>query len=69
MRLLLLTEFKVGAMSPTMIHDMNHQLLTGDDIKLNPAQLDNRGWKLQQDLPTKLIKQTNVGSQIQKEYT
>ena len=57
---------KVGAMSPTMIHDMNHQLLTGDKIKLNPAQLDNRGWKLQQDLPTKLIKQTNVGSQIQK---
>ncbi len=57
---------KVGAVSPTMIHDMNQNLLSEEKINLNPVKLDNRGWKLQQDLPTKLIKQTNVGSQIQK---
>ena len=57
---------KVGAVAPTTIHDENHNLLQGEKLELNVVQLDNRGWKLQQDLPIKKIHDTNVGSQIQK---
>ena len=57
---------KVGAIAPTTIHDDGHNLLQGDNLELNVVQLDNRGWKLQQDLPIKKIHDTNVGSQIQK---
>jgi len=58
---------KVGAVEPTSIHkDGTTELLPEADIKLNPVILNNRGWKLQQDLPIKLMHDTNVGSQIQK---
>jgi len=55
---------KVGASVSTKIHDDNGQMLK--DFTLNKQQLYNRGWKLQQDLPTKTYKDTDVGSQIQK---
>ena len=58
---------KVGAMAPTRINkDGTTDMLTGDDLVLNPTKLNNRGWKLQQDLPIKRMHETNVGSQIQK---
>jgi hypothetical protein len=37
-----------------------------DDIALKPFVANNTFWKLQQDLPVKGIKQTNIGSQIMK---
>lgn len=55
---------KVGAITPTVIHDANGKLL--EKFDLNPMALNNREWKLQQDLPTKTFKDTDVGSQIQK---
>jgi hypothetical protein len=56
---------KVGAVAPTSI---NIEGTTDIDpnFELNPVRLNNRGWKLQQDLPTKLMHETNLGSQIQK---
>tara|TARA_R110002049_G_scaffold231127_2_gene403458 strand:- start:46003 stop:52398 length:6396 start_codon:yes stop_codon:yes gene_type:complete len=58
---------KVGAVEPTRINvDGTTDLLPEADIVLNPQILNNRGWKLQQDLPIKLMHDTNVGSQIQK---
>jgi len=58
---------KVGAVEPTRINvDGTTELLPEADIVLNPQILNNRGWKLQQDLPIKLMHDTNVGSQIQK---
>jgi hypothetical protein len=55
---------KVGAKAPTLIHEENGDMK--DEFELNPVPLKNRGWKLQQDLPTKLAHETMVGSQIQK---
>lgn len=55
---------KVGAIEPTKIHDDNGQLK--EDFTFNVQTLSNRGWKLQQDLPTKTFKDIDVGSQIQK---
>lgn len=58
---------KVGAISPTKIHvDDTSDMLPEDEIVLNSKPLLNRGWKLQQDLPTKTMKETAIGSQIQK---
>lgn len=58
---------KVGAVAPTRINkEGTTEMLSEEDIVLNPKILSNRGWKLQQDLPVKLMKETNVGSQIQK---
>ena len=58
---------KVGAVAPTSINKPGTtDLLDEADIVLNPQVLNNRGWKLQQDLPIKLMHETNVGSQIQK---
>ena len=41
-------------------------IVADKDFKLNVQTLSNHGWKLQQDLPTKNYKNTDVGSQIQK---
>lgn len=58
---------KAGAVEPTSINvEGTTDMLPEEDIVLNPKQLSNRGWKLQQDLPIKLMHDTNVGSQIQK---
>ena len=55
---------KVGANLPVQTH--NEQGLVKDNLTLNKLQLKNSGWKLQQDLPVKTFKSTDVGSQIQK---
>ncbi|HEX8586042.1 MAG TPA: hypothetical protein VF680_16735 [Allosphingosinicella sp.] len=56
--------FKVGSSTPTTIH--NEDGTIKDDFDFNIIPLFNSGWKLQQDLPTKTFKETEVGSQIQK---
>ena len=55
---------KVGAIVPTTIHNEDGSIK--DDFELNVQTLNNYGWKLQQDLPTKTFKATDVGSQLQK---
>ena len=62
--LITLDGFKVGSPTPTTIH--NEDGTVSEDIKFNTIQIKNSGWKLQQDLPTKTFKDTEVGSQIQK---
>ena len=69
---------KVGAMSPTTINKVIEKKNKdgvvekvnvnelADNFELNPSELTNRGWKLQQDLPVKRMHETNIGSQIQK---
>lgn len=54
---------KVGANQPNIITDSNGSITK---TKLTTITLNNSDWKLQQDLPTKLIKDTVLGSQIQK---
>jgi hypothetical protein len=44
----------------------NYSIKSADQIKLNPVTLKNRFWRLQQDLPTKGMKPTLVGSQVKK---
>jgi len=56
---------KVGAVAPTKINIGNTTDID-PNFTLNKVQLSNRGWKLQQDLPIKLMHETNLGSQIQK---
>lgn len=58
------TGVKVGAKKPM-------PLFTEEGDFINPSNdavriLDNRNWRLQQDLPTKTIKETKIGVQIQK---
>ena len=55
---------KVGSNQPIKIHDDNGQVL--DDFQLQGFTVPSNGWKLQQDLPIKLMHDTEVGSQIQK---
>lgn len=56
---------KVGAVAPTQIN-VDGKAKLAKDFSLNPVKLSNRGWKLQQDLPTKLLHANMVGSQLQK---
>jgi hypothetical protein len=62
--LITLDGIKVGSNTPTDIHNQDGTVKT--ELNFNVTQLSNYGWKLQQDLPTKTVKQINVGSQIQK---
>ena len=62
--LITLSGVKVGARVPTSIHDANGRVV--NDIQLNKFQLSNKGWKIQQDLPTKTFKDIDLGSQLQK---
>lgn len=55
---------KVGSPTPSKIHDENGDL--AGDMKFNVFTLSNLDWKMQQDLPVKTYKDTEVGSQIQK---
>ena len=55
---------KVGATVTDLIHNEDGTL--ADEFDLTPLELDNRGWKLQQNLPIKGYKETDTGSQIQK---
>ncbi len=54
---------KVGAMGVTKVIDDNGKILDIKDIKLNKTILSNKNLFLQQDLPTKRIKDIQVGSQ------
>lgn len=56
---------KVGAMGSVPINKKGSTEML-QDFDLNVTELSNRNWKLQQDLPVKTHKQTNLGSQIQK---
>lgn len=55
---------KVGARLTE--NNTSQSILNNEKVTLNSIQLDNRFWKLQQDLPNKGFKQTLLGSQIQK---
>jgi len=55
---------KVGSVQPSKVHDDNGNVL--DNVKFNVMNIPSNGWKLQQDLPVKTFKETEVGSQIQK---
>ncbi len=55
---------KVGAR--LMPYNVTDKLLNNESFELAPITLDNRFWKLQQDLPNKGFKSTLLGSQIQK---
>lgn len=55
---------KVGARLTE--NDTSQDILDGNLKTLNTIPLDNRFWKLQQDLPNKGFKETLLGSQIQK---
>ena len=54
---------KVGATNVSKIHDDKGNIIKA---KLNPIRLDNMYYKIQQQLPTKGIKQSVLASQIQK---
>ena len=54
---------KVGAKTPNKVTNDDGKLVK---TKLEAITLNNNEWKLQQDLPTKLMKPTLIGSQIQK---
>jgi len=55
---------KVGSNTPIKVHDDNGQVL--DNFQLQGFTIPSNGWKLQQDLPVKLMHDTEIGSQIQK---
>ena len=55
---------KVGAEKINTVHNDNGDLVITSPLQ--SIQLDNRFWKLQQDLPSKGVKDTALGSQIQK---
>ena len=68
--LLTFDAIKAGSPIPTTIHTSEGKLaLRNEDNtfkELNTLTLPSSGWKLQQDLPTKTFKETEIGSQIQK---
>lgn len=68
--LLTFDAIKAGAPVPTKIHDELGNIITKDEngknISINKLTLKSNGWKLQQDLPIKTFKETDIGSQIQK---
>ena len=68
--LLTFDAIKVGSPIPTTIHNSEGKISTknedGSFKDLNVVTLPSSGWKLQQDLPTKTLKETEIGSQIQK---
>lgn len=59
---------KAGSPKSTKLHDelggLNVRDESGKMKSLNVLKLDSRGWKLQQDLPTKTYKETDTGSQL-----
>lgn len=54
---------KIGA---NVVENVTDSILQNQPFNLTEIELDNRFWKLQQDLPTKLFKDTLLGSQLQK---
>jgi hypothetical protein len=55
---------KVGSNLPSLSHNAEGRIV--EDFELNVMTIPANGWKLQQDLPTKSFKQTDLGSQLQK---
>jgi hypothetical protein len=55
---------KVGSNLPSLSHNAEGRIVK--DFELNVMTIPANGWKLQQDLPTKSFKQTDLGSQLQK---
>lgn len=62
--LITLDGVKVGSPTVSKIHNADGSLT--ENLSFNVMSLSNLDWKLQQDLPTKTFKDTEVGSQIQK---
>jgi hypothetical protein len=58
---------KVGSLTPVESHDQFGNVKNANEFDLNnKIILSNQYWKLQQDLPTKNLHDTQIGSQIQK---
>lgn len=68
--LLTFDAIKAGSVIPTKIHTEDGKVDVrnedGSFKSLNRMTINSKGWKLQQDLPTKTFKQTDIGSQILK---
>ena len=66
--LIFLSGVKNGALSPiNLFSDKEHtQLNEGENLKFNKMKLENRFWKLQQDLSPHEANKTLEGSQVQK---
>lgn len=60
------TGVKAGAFLPTKIADENGNILPKEKLRLNPYQLDNRFYKIQQDLKPKGVDDRLLSSQIKK---
>lgn len=61
---------KTGSLIPTKIHNELGNVDVRDENgkfkDLNVMTINSKGWKLQQDLPVKTFKETDIGSQILK---
>ena len=57
---------KVGLVKPSKVHNEKGELDLSKTGEFNTIQLDNRNWRLQQDLPNSGLHQTLLGSQIQR---
>lgn len=55
---------KAGSPIPSKVHDENGNVVT-EGVKLNTLTIPAKGWSMVQQLPTKTIKETDIGSQIQ----
>lgn len=58
------TGVKVGALRPQPLFNSDGEFIATTDPQLQT--LDARNWRLQQDLPTKMIKDNKIGVQVQK---
>jgi hypothetical protein len=57
---------KVGLVQPVNLQNAEGEFDLSNVDQLNTITLDNRNWRLQQDLPSKGLHNTLLGSQIQK---
>lgn len=57
---------KSGAPQTTKLHDDSGNVVIDNNTTLNVLTLKSKNWKLQQDLHAKTVKETDIGSQIQK---
>ena len=64
--LIAISGVKVGGRKLENLVDENNKVKNTENIQLKPFILDNAFYKIQQNLPVKGIKETNIGSQIMK---
>ena len=57
---------KIGAVNPISIANDKGNVKIDGNVPFAKMNLDNRNWRLQQDLPTKGFKERDIGSQIKK---